>query len=36
MEFKREFEELSSENEIELEMLKKEMEDLKLREECWK
>ena len=36
MELKREFEELSSENEIELEMLKKEMEDLKLREERWK
>ena len=36
MELKRELEELSSENEIELEMLKKEMEDLKLREERWK
>ena len=36
MELKRELEELSSENEIELEMLKKEMEDMKLREERWK
>lgn len=36
MELKRELEEVSSENEIELEMLKKEMEDLKLREERWK
>lgn len=36
MELKRELEELNSENEIELEMLKKEMEDLKLREERWK
>lgn len=36
LEFKREIEELNSENEIEIEMFKKEMEDLKLREECWK
>ena len=36
MELKRELEELNSENEIELEMIKKEMEDLKLREERWK
>ena len=36
LELKREIEELNSENEIEIEMLKKEMEDLKLREERWK
>ena len=36
MELKREIEELNSENEIEIDMLKKEMEDLKLREERWK
>lgn len=36
MELKKELEELNSENEIELEMLRKEMEDLKLREERWK
>lgn len=35
-ELKNELEELNSEHEIELEMIKKEMEDLKLREERWK
>ena len=33
---KNEIEELTSEHEIEMEMLRKEMEDLKLREERWK
>ena len=35
-ELKKELEEMNSEHEIELEMLRKEMEDLKLREERWK
>ena len=35
-ELQKELEEMNSEHEIELEMLRKEMEDLKLREERWK